>query len=140
MGHPVPRDELVFEVVRLGAYVVHVRTVAERAGAGARVVAELTDMVEGLAGLHVVALVAGGWCASDKCSAELTDAARSPSGARHCRRCRVGWSLVEVEGRLRAVSRPWPVSAEGPTEAEAARGAIADGRSPRGCDSISSTP
>lgn len=108
MGKLEPRDELVFDVVRAGGYVAHTVGTAERAGAGDLVAGELRDMAERLVALHLVALVVGGWCAGEKCGAELTDPSASPSGARHCRRCRVGWSLVEEGGRLRAVSRPWP--------------------------------
>jgi hypothetical protein len=101
--------ELVADVARSGGYVQHTRDVASRAGAGDLVVAELADMGERLAALHLVALVAGGWCAGYSCGAELTDPSSSPSGARHCRACRVGWTLaVDDDGRLRAVSRPWP--------------------------------
>lgn len=112
MGHqPEPREEFVWEVVRSGGYMKHTRDVAERARAGDLVVAELADMAERLAALHAVALVAGGWCAGESCGAELTDPGASPSGARHCRACRVGWTLVEDGDRVRAVSRPWPALA-----------------------------
>jgi hypothetical protein len=105
MGQSERRDALVFDVARSCTYVQHTRDVAERLDVGDLVVAELADVAERLAALHVVALVAGGWCS---CGAELTAAGASPSGARHCRACRVGWSLVEEGDRLRAVSRPWP--------------------------------
>lgn len=105
---PPPRDALVFDVARSCTYVRHARDVAERLDVGDQVVAELADMGERLAALHLVALVAAGWC--DRCGGDLTDPDASPSGARHCRACRVSWSLVEEAGRLRAVSRPWPAA------------------------------
>ncbi|HEY7201895.1 MAG TPA: hypothetical protein VIC57_16865 [Candidatus Dormibacteraeota bacterium] len=111
MGLPAKRDDLVFDMARSHTYVDHTRDVAQRIGAGDLVVAELADMAERLVDLHMVALVAAGWCAGRSCSGELTDPGASPSGARHCRACRVGWSLVEENGRLRAVSRPWPEAA-----------------------------
>jgi hypothetical protein len=76
-------------------------------------VVELGDLADRLSALHLVALVAGGWCA--RCGAELTDASRSPSGARHCPSCRTGWTLARAEGRVRAVDRPWPAEATAPT-------------------------
>jgi hypothetical protein len=111
MGPLESREELVADVARSGGYVAHTRGVAERVGAGDQVVAELADMAERLGALHLVALVAGGWCAGESCGAELSDPGASPSGARHCRSCRVGWTLVEDGGRVRAVARPWPASA-----------------------------
>lgn len=107
------RDELVFDVARAAGYIAQTRATAERLDVGDLVVAELADVAERLAALHLVALVAAGWCAGANCGAELTYPGRSPSGTRHCRSCRVGWTLVEVEGRLRAVARPWPASEEG---------------------------
>jgi hypothetical protein len=95
--------ELVADVARCQGYVGHTRTVAERAAAGELVVAELADVEERLSALHLVALVAGGWCA--RCGAQLTDPGQSPSGARHCRACRLGWTLAEEAGRARAVAR-----------------------------------
>src|SRR2546423_13415298 len=95
MGRPDPYEELVHDVVRLGGYVAHVRLRADKAGVGGSLLAELDEMAERMSALHLVALVIGGWCASGNCGAELTDPARSRSGARHCRRCRVGWILVE---------------------------------------------
>jgi hypothetical protein len=106
------RLEFVGDVVRSLGYVEHTRGVATRVGAGDLVAGELTDIAERLGPLHRVALVVGGWCAGHSCGAELTDPSASPSGARHCRACRVGWTLVEDGGRLRAVARPWPASAE----------------------------
>jgi len=106
---PPAHDELVGDVVRSLGYLQHTRQVAERAGAGDLVVAELADLEARLAALHLVALVLGDWCAH--CGAELTDPARSPSGARHCRTCRVGWTLTAEGGQLRAIGRPWPAPA-----------------------------
>jgi hypothetical protein len=103
------RHELVADVVRCLGYVSHAQGVAERAGANAGVVAELADIEDRLTALHLVALFAGGWC--PRCGAELTDPGRSPSGLRHCRSCRLGWTLVEQEGRVRAVERAWPAKA-----------------------------
>jgi hypothetical protein len=110
VGHSDPREELVADVVRSLGYIAHTHGVAELAGAGDLVVAELADMAERLGALHLVALVAGGWCAGESCGAELSDPGASPSGARHCRACRVGWTLVEDGGRIRAEARPWPAS------------------------------
>ncbi len=67
---------------------------------------ELLDIQERLRALPVVALVGGGKCG--RCAAALTDAGRSPSGARHCRACRVGWTLEERDDQVWAVERPWP--------------------------------
>ena len=109
---PPPRDALVFDVARSSTYVRHTRDTAERFDVGDLVVAELAAMGDRLAELHLVALVAAGWCASPKCGADLTAPGASPSGARHCRACRVGWSLVEEAGRVRAVARSWPASGD----------------------------
>jgi hypothetical protein len=111
MGHSEPREELVADVARSLGYVEHTRGVAERADVGHLVVVELADMAERLGALHLVALVVGGWCAGESCGAELSDPGASPSGARHCRACRVGWTLLEDGGRVRTVARPWPASA-----------------------------
>lgn len=100
--------DLVADALRSLGYVQHTRDVADAADADALVIAELAGLAEQLTAVHLVALVSGGWCAT--CAAELTDPARSPSRARHCRACRVGWTLVERERRVRAVSRPWPRS------------------------------
>jgi hypothetical protein len=108
MSPTPPRDALVFDAAKSCTYVRHTREVAERLEVSDLVVAELADMSERLAALHLVALVAAGWCAGSQCGADLTDPEESPSGARNCRACRVGWSLVEEDGRLRAVARPWP--------------------------------
>jgi len=107
MSPTPPRDSLVFDAARCCTYVRHARDVAARLDIGDLVVAELADIGERLAALHLVALVAAGWCANPKCGADLTDPAESPSGARDCRACRVGWSLIEEAGRLRAIARPW---------------------------------
>jgi hypothetical protein len=111
---PAAREELAGDVVRSLGYVQHTRAVALRADVGDLVVAELADVAERLAALHLVALVAGGWCAGESCGARLTEPAASPSGARHCRACRVGWTLVEADDRVRAVAEPWPQRRELP--------------------------
>jgi hypothetical protein len=100
------RLDLVADVARSLGYVHHTHQLAERANAVAVVVAELADMEQRLQALHLVVLVAGGWC--PRCSAELTDPSKSPSGTRHCRSCRVGWTLSEDDGLVRAVDRAWP--------------------------------
>jgi hypothetical protein len=69
---------------------------------------ELADMAERLVALHLVALVASGWCAGEICGAELSDPGAGPSGTRRCRACRVGWTLVKDGDCVRAVARPWP--------------------------------
>ena len=104
-----PKAELVFDLARASGYVAHSRQTAEKAAADDLIVAELAEVAERLAALHLVALVSGGWCASPSCGAELTEPDRSPTGARHCRTCRMGWVLIEEDQRrLRAVAQPWP--------------------------------
>ena len=98
--------ELVADVARAQGYVHHTRDLAGRADAGDLVVAELRELETQLEALHLVTLVAGGWC--PRCGTELTDPSRSPSQACHCRRCRVGWTLATEGGRRRAIARPWP--------------------------------
>jgi hypothetical protein len=120
VGNQEPQKELVFDVARSLGYVDHTRSTAQVAGAADLVVAELADMAERLGALHLVALVVSGTCAAGRCGGALTEPGASPSGARHCRVCRVGWTLVEDGGRLRAVSQPWPGSAAGPTGETAA--------------------
>jgi hypothetical protein len=114
MNRAEPREELVGDLVRSLGYVQHTRDVAGRADVGVLVVSELVDVTERLAALHLVALVAGGWCAGESCGARLTHAGASPSGARHCRACRIGWTLLEDDDRVRAVAEPWPQLRERP--------------------------
>jgi hypothetical protein len=100
------QHELVADVSRCWGYVKHTHDLAQRVGADRRLVAELLAIADQLTALQQFALVAGGWC--PECGDRLTDPRLSPSRARHCRRCRLGWSVVEGETRIRAGSRPWP--------------------------------
>jgi hypothetical protein len=69
----------------------------------------LAELADRLTALFPVATVHAGTCPGLSCGAPLTDAHLSPSGAWHCRRCRVGWLMVEDEQhRVRAVAQPWP--------------------------------
>lgn len=96
-------DNMPADVARAAGYVERVRHLAT--GPYAPMAAELAELAERLQGLHLAALALDGWCPT--CGAALTDPAQSPSGARHCRACRVGWELVQQDGRLRAVARAW---------------------------------
>ena len=102
----------MFDVSRTGGYAARTRETAAQAEAPAAVLAELADVADRLTALFSVATVHAGRCAGPSCGAPLTDAHLSPSGARHCRRCRVGWVMVEDEQhRVRAVAEPWPAEA-----------------------------
>lgn len=104
--------ELLDAVVRAGGWVYHVRSLAEQSGSlGELMVPELLDMQERFGALHLVTLVAGGWCASERCGKRLTDPTLSESGARHCRECRIGWVLEQRDGAVRAIAHPWPARA-----------------------------
>jgi hypothetical protein len=102
--------ELLDFVARAGLWVASARAKADDSTAtGLLMAPDLGQIEERLRALHLVALVGGGWCANDKCGERLTDPARSASGARHCRECRVGWQLEQRDGVVRAVAVPWPV-------------------------------
>jgi len=102
------RLDLVADMARCSTCVQHTRDLAERAGWSIALQAELGEIGERLSALHLVVLVAGGWC--PQCGADLTDPDRSPSGTRHCRPCQVGWTLAENEQQVRAVDRHWPAA------------------------------
>jgi hypothetical protein len=79
-------DELLEAVVRAGGWAYHARAkaAADTGGLGELMVPELLDMQERFGPLHLVTLVASGWCGSHKCGKRLTDPAQSVRGARHC--------------------------------------------------------
>jgi hypothetical protein len=111
-GEKTPADvaaELLDYVARAGLWAYQTRSIAESSGpTGELMVSELLDIQQRFRALHLVALVGAGWC--DRCGGRLTDPSRSPTGARHCRDCRVGWTLEQSDGRVRAIPQPWPAT------------------------------
>lgn len=100
------QHEFVAFVAEAGGRLHFAAEFAARLEVAEPVIDELHQLTERLGELHLVALVECGRCAN--CGAELTDPSRSPSGARHCRACRVGWQLAGPDGRLVAEAHPWP--------------------------------
>ena len=107
---PAPREELQHELIAFVAEAaLRMRVALQRAESlkvEPSIVQDLRQLAERLEALHLVVMVECDWC--PRCGSALTDPARSPSRAHHCSRCRVGWQLVNRDGRITAEALPWP--------------------------------